>query len=112
MNRFYKLIPSGEVMKYHNFSVDKGAPTIMKFSVADGEDVKVNDGKTREQRIAEMRAATPSAIPFPGIKEIKQVELYKKWRKYVPTKQFKDEACPKPADDLLVERQRLERTAK
>jgi hypothetical protein len=115
LNRFYKLIPSGEVMKYHNFSVDKGAPTVMKFSVADGEpvkelDLKVNDGKTREQRIAEMRAAAPSAIPFPGIKEIKQVELYKKWRKYVP-KQFKDEACPKPADDL-VERQRLERTAK
>ena len=36
----------------------------------------------------------------PGLREIKQVELYTKYRKYVP-EQWQDETCPRPADAVL-----------
>jgi hypothetical protein len=51
---------------------------------------------------------TPRAnLPFPGIKEIKQVELYTKWREYVP-QYYKDEMCPKAELDI-IKQQRLEK---
>jgi hypothetical protein len=36
----------------------------------------------------------------PGLREIKQVELYTKWWKFVPL-QWRDEICPKPSDETL-----------
>jgi hypothetical protein len=36
----------------------------------------------------------------PGLREIKQVELYTKWRKFVPS-QYRDIICPKTSDDVL-----------
>jgi hypothetical protein len=42
----------------------------------------------------------PEALEPPGLKEIKQVELYQKWRKFVPD-EFQDEICPKPSDEVL-----------
>ena len=35
-----------------------------------------------------------------GIAFIKQVELYKKWRGYIPI-EYQDEIYPKPPDDIL-----------
>jgi hypothetical protein len=34
------------------------------------------------------------------LREIKQVELYTKWRKFVPS-QYRDIVYPKPSDDVL-----------
>jgi hypothetical protein len=115
LDRWYKQVPSGWIQVNHNFQVESGAPTVMKFSVAEGEEVssfdfKKKDSGRQEQRVAEMRAAARTVLPFPGIKEIKQAELFKKWRYYVPLN-FKDEACPKPASDVL-ERQRVEKNEK
>ena len=39
----------------------------------------------------------PDQIPYSGIKPIKQMELYLKWRKLVPP-EFQDEICPRPKD--------------
>ena len=36
----------------------------------------------------------------PGLKEIKQVELFPKWRQFVPEK-YKDETCPDPGVEVL-----------
>jgi hypothetical protein len=115
LDRWYKQVPSGWIQVNHNFQVESGAPTVMKFSVAEGKEVssfdfKKKDSGRQEQRVAEMRAAARTVLPFPGIKEIKQAELFKKWRHYVPLN-FKDEACPKPASDVL-ERQRVEKNEK
>ena len=35
-----------------------------------------------------------------GLSEIKQVELYTKWRKLIPD-EFKDEMCPKPEYNVI-----------
>ncbi len=49
----------------------------------------------RENRVQELKQFAP-----PGMKEIKQVELYPKLRKFVPA-EFADEICPKPPDEIL-----------
>jgi len=37
----------------------------------------------------------------PGLKKIKMVKLYMKWRQFVP-EPFQDEICPKPPDGILA----------
>ena len=39
-------------------------------------------------------------VPYPGLKPIKQIEMYKKWRDIVPI-EYWEEICPKPSDELL-----------
>ena len=39
-------------------------------------------------------------LPYPGLKPIKEIEMYKKWRDIVP-KEYWEEICPKPSDELL-----------
>ena len=39
-------------------------------------------------------------VAAPGLKEIKQVELYSKFRKFVPV-EFRDEICPRPSEQVL-----------
>ncbi len=45
------------------------------------------------------------------MKEIKQVELYTKWWKFVPM-EYADEICPKPPDEILekVQKARSEKS--
>lgn len=42
----------------------------------------------------------PSKDKKPGVSDIKQVELYTKWRGCIPL-EFQEEMCPKPADVVL-----------
>ena len=65
---------------------------------------RVARDEEREQRIQnwkqEVRNCTPSNCTPPGLSDIKQVELYAKWRKFIPSP-FQDEICPKPSDEVL-----------
>ena len=45
----------------------------------------------------------------PGLKEIKQVELFKKYRPLVP-KEYWDECCPEPVKDVLEREKERKRT--
>jgi len=36
----------------------------------------------------------------PGLKDIKRVELYKKWHPFVPV-EFQDEICPQPPENVI-----------
>jgi hypothetical protein len=97
LEKWYKPVPSGWIQVNHNFLVERDAPTVLKFSAAVGAEVrefdfKKNGSGTQEHRVAEMKAAACTVLPFPGIRDIKQAELYKKWRQYIP-KMFKDKAC-------------------
>jgi cell division septation protein DedD len=38
----------------------------------------------------------------PGLRPIKQVEMYKKFRLFVP-RRFWDETCPKPSDEVMMQ---------
>ena len=63
-----------------------------------------------EDRFRILREFPLKQIVAPGMKEIKQVELYTKWRKFVPA-EYADEICPKPPDEIL-ERVQKERSEK
>jgi hypothetical protein len=54
-----------------------------------------------------MKETTRDKIPFPGIKEIKQVELFTKWRENVPA-DYKDKMCL-TVEFVIIKQQRLEK---
>ena len=39
-------------------------------------------------------------IPFKGVPEFKQVQMYKNFRQFLPP-EFQNITCPKPSDDVL-----------
>ena len=42
----------------------------------------------------------PTTLEPTGLAELKQIQLFTKWRKFVPDK-FKDNICPKPPNELF-----------
>ncbi len=52
-------------------------------------------------RIEQLNNFTLQRLQPPGLRDIKQVELYSEWRKFVPAK-FADDICPKPSDEVLA----------
>jgi hypothetical protein len=63
-------------------------------------------------RIIKMKDAFNNKVLLrvPGIKPIKQVELWKKWGKFIPHHECQ-ELCPKPSDEM-IQFVASERTAK
>ena len=53
-----------------------------------------------ENRKSIMCCTQPEELVPPGIKPIKQVELYQKWRKFV-LDDYKDILCPFPGQDVV-----------
>jgi hypothetical protein len=51
-------------------------------------------------RRAVLMATELESLPAPGLREIKQVELYTKYRPLVP-EMYRDELCPTPSDEIL-----------
>jgi hypothetical protein len=81
--------------------VEDSNPTIIYTKVSDDADVEVLDLKVLVQnrdRSLQRHVLTP--IPAPGLKEIKQVEMYSKLRKFVP-EEFRDEICPRPSQQVI-----------
>jgi hypothetical protein len=104
LDDFYKPFKPGTVQINHYFMVNHHLPTTMVtklfFDDDDEQHSQFQSNMLRESRDAELLNRTPNVIPSSGIKPIKQVELFKKWRQYVPV-QFRDSICPKPTDDVL-----------
>jgi hypothetical protein len=112
LDTFYMRFQSGTVQCNHIFSVAKETgETVMSLCEADGEEIKTRKFKqgkaTLEDRRPAMKETTRGKIPFPGIKEIKQVELFTKWREYGP-QDYKDNMCPK-VEMEIIKQQRLEK---
>jgi hypothetical protein len=90
---------------------DETGETVMSLCEADGKEIKTRKSKQGkailEERRAAMKETTRNNIPFPGVKEIKQVELFTKWRDYVPA-DFKDKMCL-TVEVAIIKQQRLEK---
>ena len=105
LDRFYKPFPAGTVQSNHVFWVDSTIPTVV-FTKETAEEPTIrldfcNDKfVTRENRAQELKEFSLNPVQAPGMKAIKQVELYTKWRSFVPA-EFADEICPKPPDEVL-----------
>jgi hypothetical protein len=53
-------------------------------------------------RVAEMEAFELQRLKAPGLHPIKQVELYKKFRPFVPH-EFWEDTCPRPSDEVVAQ---------
>lgn len=106
-DKLYKSFPSGTMKQNHVFRVRKVVgETVFEVLGDDSEaphgrflNLKKRgvDGETR-QNIPQNEMPEPSETP--GLKPIKQAELYFKWRPMVHT-DFQDYTCPKPPDEVL-----------
>ncbi len=115
LDLFYKPFPAGSVQSNHVFWVDSTMPTtVFTKETALEPSKRINFQTDRfvrnEDRFRILREFPLKQIVAPGMKEIKQVELYTKWRKFVPA-EYADEICPKPPDEIL-ERVQKERSEK
>ena len=66
------------------------------------------EGETDDERKERMKNTPLAVIPAPGLKEIKQIELFKKWRPYVPRK-YQDEICPVVSDEMIEREKKRKR---
>ena len=110
-----------DVSKYHCFYYSYNAKgVVIKRTTVRKED------KEKEQRLVnyskkasdleikkwkkELMKTFPIHETAEGISEIKQVELFTKWREFVP-EEYRDIICPKP-DDEIIQRIKAEKSAK
>ena len=54
-----------------------------------------------EQRQQVVQGSKPETIAKPGIKPIKQVEMFTKWLPLIEGKPGSEELCPKPSDEVM-----------
>ncbi len=110
---FYNKFPAGMIQQNHVFWVEDSNPTTMYIKASDdAEIVEVDFMKgDYEDRMDELLDFVIAPIEAPGLREIKQVELYTEFRKFVP-EEFRDEICPKPSDHVLekIKKDRSEKT--
>jgi len=50
--------------------------------------------------IERLKSTFPQLADAPGIKPIKLVEMYTKWREFIPP-MYQDDLCPKPSDEII-----------
>ena len=99
---FYKNFASGTVQKNHIFVVNYLMPTTMLSKPFDNEEPSVayNHLIHNANRISRMKQYQLKQLQAPGMRDIKAVELWKKWGPFVP-EEFREDICPKPADAVI-----------
>jgi len=107
LDKFYKKFPSGYMKKNHWFWVDCCSPTIMNtqshHNDEDGEKTTFDHKIRIQDRLNNMKMANNNnkqLLKPPGMKPIKQVELWKKWGPFIPEDE-RNELCPKPPNDVI-----------
>ena len=87
------------------FWVEKDQPTVIRSKA--WRDSPENEpqhlrlvSNTDEVRREEMCDTEMTPLNPPGLPEMKQVDLYFKFRPFVPD-EYKDNICPKPPDDVI-----------
>jgi hypothetical protein len=56
--------------------------------------------KVGGERLLELKNFSLQTLKAPGLRDIKQVELYNKWWQYVDP-QYVDEMCPEPSATVI-----------
>ena len=100
--RYKKAIK--DCSKFHCFFYDQSqnGKVFKKNTVLNQNSTKETIHKQHANTIwnEQLKEAFPNLEKAQGIPDIKQVELYTKWRKLVPD-QYQDQICPKPDDSIL-----------
>jgi hypothetical protein len=108
LDTFYGTFKSGTI-KNHIFQVEvTDASLLMQCSTHSEaqfvEQTVLKRGQVRgdKTRVAAMEAFELHTLKTPGLRPIKQVELYKKFRPFVPL-EFWEDTCPRPSDEVLAQ---------
>jgi hypothetical protein len=83
----------------------------MQIKAYDGQEGSfhvMSNNVTASERQLILKVGVPMSIRFPGLRPIKQAELYNNFRRYIPA-EYQDELCPMPPIEVL-ENQRKERS--
>jgi hypothetical protein len=64
--------------------------------------LKIGQARGNKTRVAAIEAFELQTLKAPGLRPIKQVELYKKFRPFVPC-EFWEDTCPRPSDEVLTQ---------
>eukprot|EP00536_Pseudo-nitzschia_multiseries_P015627 jgi/Psemu1/43265/gm1.43265_g len=110
-NLFYKELKTGTIQPGHIFTVESDAPTTMKIwqdqlgtAAVSAQDLKKQVTVVLDRNLGLRDAVRDFVLLDPvaptGIKEIKQIELFTKWRKLVPA-EFADIISPYPGDEVM-----------
>ena len=116
LDTYYTRFPGGETRKNHIFEVSADRPTTIRVCAADGEvwkDIemkKKSDKRSQMERVAAMRTHLRSAIPFPGLRDIKKVEM-QKYKKLVDPKYQSNKLYDPPSPEAMA-KFKVEKAAK
>ena len=109
LDRIYKRPGGGTVNKNHIFKSVQTKPgiliteTIKDVDVKEQNLIKLSKNAAGGQKSGRARIINGKKLKNekrPGLRDIKQVDLYEKWGPLVPA-QFRDEICPKPSDKII-----------
>ena len=102
---YKKRIP--KISIYHYFGFTKGKLNMKTTVDSSTEEQKVlsnlkkkDTDEVRQNWVNILETQFPEMENTPGLAEIKQVELFTKWRPFVP-EEFKNEICPEPPKAVL-----------
>jgi hypothetical protein len=97
LNTLSKNFRAGTIQKNHYFVVNCDQPTIMisKSFINDNAETSFDFYKKTLHREVLLQNYTLEELNTPGIREIKQVELWRNWRQLIPHL-HKDLICPEP----------------
>ena len=108
-NEFYKELKSGMIQINHCFDGTVDNPTVMNVKEDRDAINKLQNLKkgmlSAEEWMQQMRTYKFKQLLQPGLKDIKRVELYKKWHPFVPV-EFQDEICPQPPENVIKKNQK------
>ena len=112
-DQLYRTPASGDFTRTHIFTIKSDNPTVLIKQDHDGAEMRYENllptrrsrkalQLTKQERIAKLKLMENDieTLAEPGIRAIKQVELYQKWRPPLPVEK-RDLTCPKPADEIL-----------
>jgi hypothetical protein len=105
---FYRDFTTPKILKWQIFtcSTEGATKTTITLRASDLPDAETTNYELRKKvkggadGRAVLMATELESLPAPGLREIKQVELYTKYRPLVP-EMYRDELCPKPSDEIL-----------
>ena len=104
LNPYYKALTAGSVNRSHIFKFQHNKPGVLELQDNTSAPIRSQDMKKGSWNIEErkrlLREVLTSLNPItpPGVKAIKQLELWKKWRPLVP-EEYQDDICHKPLED-------------
>lgn len=108
LSQCYKPFPTGSIKQNHFFWVECSNPTTMCSVLHNDDDCEVTRfnhilpmDPTEDRNTFLWRAFTNmTKLTAPGMKPIKQVELWKKWGPFVPEAE-RHHLCSRPSDDVI-----------